>query len=264
MRRPRSTPSPIPTPSSSVVRVYFTEDEKEAMLERNLPLVRKVVDRMRIFLPGALDVNDLYSVGFHGLINAVQKYDPSQGASFAGFAAIHIRGAVRDELRRMDWTPRSVRDKAKRVREAVERVEQRHGRPGTEGEVAAELQMALDDYWSLLDEIRPVSFVPLDEDSSGEVGSEGLFHERIPDESQAGARELLERSELNRLIVEQINKMPELPRKVLAMYYFEELRLSEIAAVFGLTEGRISQIHTQSVISLRNFLKRLNNSVLCS
>ena len=264
MRRLRTTPAPIPTPNSSVVRAYFTEDEKEAMLERNLPLVRKVVDRMRIFLPNALDVNDLYSVGFHGLINAVQKYDPSQGTPFAAFAAIHIRGAVRDELRRMDWTPRSVRDKAKKVREAVERVEQRLGRPGTESEVAVELQMALEDYWALLDEIRPVSFVPLDDDSSGEVGGDGIFHERIPDESQVGAREVLERSELSRLIVEQINRMPELPRKVLAMYYFEELRLSEIAAVFGLTEGRISQIHTQSVLSLRSFLKRLNNSVLCS
>lgn len=264
MRRPRSTPSPIPTPNSSVVRAYFTEDEKEAMLERNLPLVRRVVDRMRIFLPSALDVNDLYSVGFHGLINAVQKYDPSQGTPFAGFATIHIRGAVRDELRRMDWTPRSIRDKARKVREALERVEQRLGRPGTEGEVAAELEIAIDDYWALLDEIRPVSFVPLDDDSSGEGGGEGLFHEKIPDESQTGARELLERNELHRLIVDQINKMPELPRKVLAMYYFEELRLSEIAAVFGLTEGRISQIHTQSVLSLRIFLKRLNNSLLCS
>lgn len=264
MRRPRSAPSPIPPTSASVVRAYFTEEEKEAMLERNLPVIKSVVDRMRIFLPSALDINDLYSVGFHGLINAVQKFDPTMGTVFAGFAALHIRGAVRDELRRMDWTPRSVRDKAKRVRDALDRLEQRIGRPAEEGEVALELDISLEDYWILLDEIRPVSFVPLDEGASGDGGVEGLFHERIADESQDCPRESLERREIHELVLEQISKMPELPKKVLAMYYFESMRLSEIAAVFQLTEGRISQIHTQAVLSLRNFVKRLNNPILCS
>jgi RNA polymerase sigma factor for flagellar operon FliA len=264
MRRPSSAPSPIPPTNATVVRAYFTEEEKEAMLERNLPVIRAVVDRMRIFLPAALDINDLYSVGFHGLINAVQKFDPTLGTVFAGFAALHIRGAVRDELRRMDWTPRSVRDKAKRVREALECLEQRLGRPAEEGEVARELAISLEEYWGLLDDVRPVSFVPLDEASSGEGSIEGLFHERVADESQDCPREALERKEIHELVLEQISKMPELPKKVLAMYYFENMRLSEIAAVYQLTEGRISQIHTQAVLSLRNFVKRLNNPILCS
>lgn len=234
------------------------------MLERNLPLIRSVVDRMRIFLPAALDIHDLYSVGFHGLINAIQKFDPTQGTVFAGFAALHIRGAVRDELRRMDWTPRSVREKAKRVREALDAVEQRLGRPGTETEVAAELKVPLEDYWALLDDIRPVSFVPLDEESSSDAGTDGLFHERVADASQTCPRGELERKEMHGLVLEQICQMPELPKKVLAMYYFENMRLSEIAEVFQLTEGRISQIHTQAVLSLRNFVKRLNNPILCS
>ena len=261
--RPQSGP-PVPPPSSSVVRAYITEEEKEAMLERNLGLVRSVVDRMRIFLPPALDIQDLYSVGFHGLVNAVNKFDPTQGTIFSGFAALHIRGAVRDELRRMDWTPRSVRDKAKKVRLALDDLEQRLGRAATELEVAGELNLSLEDYWGLLDEIRPVSFVPLDEELSGDGFLEGPVHERVADESSECPREELERAELHRLLVEQIGRMPELPRKVLAMYYFENMRLSEIAAVFQLTEGRISQIHTQSVLTLRNFLRRLNNPILCS
>ncbi len=234
------------------------------MLERNLGLVKSVVDRMRIFLPPALDIHDLYSVGFHGLVNAVHKFDPTQGTIFSSFAAFHIRGAVRDELRRMDWTPRSVRDKAKRVRVALDQLEQKFGRAASEAEVASELQMSLEDYWGLLDEIRPVSFVPLDEELSGEGDTEGHAHERIADETSECPREELERVELHRLLVDQIAKMPELPKKVLAMYYFENMRLSEIAVVFNLTEGRISQIHTQSVLSLRNFLRRLNNPILCS
>jgi RNA polymerase sigma factor for flagellar operon FliA len=157
-----------------------------------------------------------------------------------------------------------VRDKAKRVRLALEDLEQRLGRAASESEVAAELKISLEEYWGLLDEIRPVSFVPLDEELSGEGVMEGSVHERVADQTMECPREELERAELHRLLVEQIGKMPELPKKVLAMYYFENMRLSEIAAVFHLTEGRISQIHTQAVLNLRNFLRRLNNPILCS
>ena len=254
-----------PVNPSTVARAYQTEQDRAQVMEVNLPLVKAVVDRMRIFLPPSLDLEDLYSVGITGLMAAVRKFDPSQGTPFAAFAALHIRGSVRDELRRMDWTPRSIREKAKRLREAMEALEQRLGRPCLESEIAEELSISLESYWNLLEEIRPVSFVPLDEEfSSDEGGGESRFHDRIPDENQEGALQALERRELLELIVEQMKKMPELTRKVLAMYYFENMRLSEIAAVFQLTEGRISQIHTQAVLSLRNFLRRINNSNICS
>jgi RNA polymerase sigma factor for flagellar operon FliA len=258
-------PDSTPVNPSSVVRAYQTEDDRTHLLESNIPLVKAVVDRMRIFLPPSLDLEDLYSVGITGLMSAVRKFDPAQGTPFASFAALHIRGSVRDELRRMDWTPRSVREKAKKLREAMERVEQRVGRPSLESEVAEELGMTLEAYWGLLDEIRPVSFVPLDEELTNEEGgAESRFHDRIPDETLEGTVELLDRREMLQLVVEQMKKMPELTRKVLSMYYFENMRLAEIAAVFRLTEGRISQIHTQAVISLRNFVRRINNSNLCS
>jgi RNA polymerase sigma factor for flagellar operon FliA len=188
---------------------------------------------------------------------AVRKYDMAQSAAFPAFASIHIRGAVRDELRRMDWTPRSVREKAKLVREALEGLEQRLGRPALESEVASEMGLPLESYWDLLDQIRPVSFVPLDNAFSGEEGGENPLHEKVSDESQ-------EKREVLNLVAEQIKKMPDLPKKILAMYYFENMRLAEIALVFRLSEGRISQIHTQAVLSLRNFLKRINNLNICS
>jgi RNA polymerase sigma factor for flagellar operon FliA len=234
------------------------------LLEKNLALVKHVVDRMKIFLPSTLDMEDLYSVGVTGLMTAVRKYDGVQAAAFPAFASQHIRGAVRDELRRMDWTPRSVREKAKQVREALESVEQKLGRPATEVEVAGQMRIPLDAYWEILDQIRPVSFVPLDDAFSGEEGGESSLHDRISDDAQENARETLERREVQLLVLEQIKKMPELPKKVLAMYYFENMRLAEIAAVFRLSEGRISQIHTQAVLSLRSFVKRINNSNVCS
>ncbi len=258
------TPEPNVAPST-VVRAYQTDEDRANLLESNLSLVKAVVDRMRIFLPPSLDLEDLYSVGITGLMTAVRKFDPSNGTPFSAFAALHIRGSVRDELRRMDWTPRSIREKAKKLREAMEKIEQRLGRPCLEAEVAEELGMSIDSYCSLLDEIRPVSFVPLDDDLASDEGSESRFHERIADENQQDALQILERREIMQLIVQQMQKMPDLTRKVLAMYYFENLRLAEIAAVFQLTEGRISQIHTQAVLSLRNFVRRINNnSNLCS
>lgn len=250
---------------ATVVRTYQTDEDRTHLLESNLSLVKAVVDKMRIFLPPSLDLEDLYSVGITGLMAAVRKFDSAQGTPFAAFAALHIRGAVRDELRKMDWTPRSVREKAKKLREAMEVLEQRLGRPSLETEVAEELGITIEAYWSLLDEIRPVSFVPLDEELSGEDSTESRFHERIADDAQEDALRILERRELMQLVVQQMQKMPDLTRKILAMYYFENLRLSEIAAVFSLTEGRISQIHTQAVLSLRSFVRRINNnSNLCS
>jgi RNA polymerase sigma factor for flagellar operon FliA len=250
--------------SSQITKIYVSDEDRAALVEKFLPLVKSVVDRMKIFLPSTLDIEDLYSVGATGLMAAVRKYDMSQSAAFPAFASIHIRGAVRDELRRMDWTPRSVREKAKLVREALEGLEQRLGRPALESEVASEMGLPLESYWDLLDQIRPVSFVPLDNAFSGEEGGENPLHEKVSDESQENARESLEKREVLNLVAEQIKKMPDLPKKILAMYYFENMRLAEIALVFRLSEGRISQIHTQAVLSLRNFLKRINNLNICS
>ena len=116
----------------------------------------------------------------------------------------------------------------------------------------------------MLDEIRPVSFVPLDDETFGDEPSDARLHERIQDDAQEDALKILERREMIKLVTAQMQKMPDLTRKVLAMYYFENMRLSEIAAVFRLTEGRISQIHTQAVLSLRGFLNRINKPNLCS
>jgi RNA polymerase sigma factor for flagellar operon FliA len=258
------SPKPVANISAKIAKVYVSEEDRAALVEKFLPLVKTVVDRMKIFLPSTLDLEDLYNVGVTGLMTAVRKYDGVQAAAFPAFASMHIRGSVRDELRRMDWTPRSVREKAKLLREALEGLEQRLGRPALESEVASEMGLPLEAYWDLLDQIRPVSFVPLDEVFSGEEGGESRLHEKVSDDSQENARESLERREVLSLVVEQIKKMPDLPKKILAMYYFENMRLAEIALVFQLSEGRISQIHTQAVLSLRSFLKRLNNPNICS
>jgi RNA polymerase sigma factor for flagellar operon FliA len=246
----------LPSTAARAARAYQGDAPERLLVERHLPLVKHTVDRMRIFLPAVLDMDDLYSVGASGLIAAARKFDAAQEATFPAFAALHIRGAVYDELRRMDWMPRSARDRAKQVQEKLSELEQRLGRPATEDESCAELGVSAGDYAALLEEIRPATMMPLDGDASSDEMEPLALHEIIADDAQTPAGEELEKKELAAMLVEQIQKLPEVPKKVLALYYFENMRLSEIAAAFSLTEGRISQIHTQAVLSLRAWLTR--------
>ena len=252
----------LPAQAAQAIRAYHSEAHghseanESALIERNLSLVKTTVDRMRVYLPTALDLEDLYSVGFFGLAAAARKFDPAQGTPFIPYAILHIRGAVHDELRRMDWTPRTVRDKAKKFREALNHLEQQLGRPALEKEICAELAISMEQYDTLLEEIRPASFVPLDGEAFQENSDTISLHEIIADDTQTSGREQLEKKELLKLIVTQLQRLPDMPKKVLALYYIEGLRLAEIAAIFQVTEGRISQIHTQAVISLRAFIAR--------
>ena len=248
-----SAPSSHP---AQALRAYQSGVNEDTLIERHLPLVRTTVDRMRVFLPAVLDMDDLYSVGFNGLLSAARKFDPAHGVTFPSFATLHIRGAVHDELRRMDWTPRTIRDKAKRFNESLSGIEQRLGRPATEAEVCGEMGLTLDQYETLMGEIKPASFVPLDGEALSDESDDVSLHEIIADDTQKSGRDELEKKELVQLMIAQLQKLPDIPKKVLALYYFEGMRLSEIAAIFGVTEGRISQIHTQAVLSLRAFIRR--------
>jgi RNA polymerase sigma factor for flagellar operon FliA len=248
--------APAPHVAARAARAYQGEAPDRLLVERHLPLVKHTVDRMRIFLPAVLDQDDLYSVGATGLIAAARKFDAAQEATFPAFASMHIRGAVYDELRRMDWVPRSARDRAKQVNDKLSEIEQRLGRPATEAEACAELGVTASEYAELLEEIRPATMMPLDGDVFSNDTEQLALHEVIADDNQPAASETLDKKELVALLVEHIQKLPDVPKKVLALYYFENMRLAEIAAAFGLTEGRISQIHTQAVLSLRGWLKR--------
>lgn len=229
--------------------------EKE-LIERYLPLVRNVVDRIKINLPAHVDADDLYSVGITGLLAAVRRYDPGQNTTFSGYASTRIRGAILDELRRMDWCPRRARAKAKKIKESIIVVEQRVKRAATEEEIRAELGLSSKEYSKWMEEARPVCFVAIDQPSEGEDGAGASLHEVIADQSGIPVRDRLEQEELLELVARSIEALPEVPRKILAMYYHENMRLAEIAAVFGLTESRICQIHSQTVLALRATIQR--------
>ena len=239
---------------SAAWRAYGeSSHSEEDTLKSHMPLVRSVVDRIRASLPPHIDIEDLYYVGLLGLINALRRFDPSHGITFASYATSRIRGSVLDELRRMDWMSRSLRVKAKKLTDVITAFEQKVGRPATEAEIADELGISPEEYTSLLDEVRPISYVELDSLSGDDDDSS--LHDVIADESQPIASDVAMKQELIRLVSERIEKLPEIQRKILAMYYHENLRLAEIAQVFGLTESRICEIHTQAVLSLKSYIR---------
>lgn len=230
--------------------------QQAELFDTYMPLVRSIVARIKINLPPHIDDQDLHSVGITGLINALKKYDPEQKKSFGSYAAMRIRGAILDELRRMDWMPRNARTNFKKLRKTVDELEQRLGRPAKEEEIRKELGLNTKEYEQLMAEVRPISFLPLDNASnngSDDADSADLY-EVIPDDNVVPVTSKMEKDEVTRLVAERINQLPETPRKVLAMYYFQDMRLAEIAEVFGLTESRICQIHSQAIVSLRSYI----------
>lgn len=245
---------------ANAAKAYDTDKppvQREDLFETYLPLVRSIVARIKINLPPHIDEQDLHSVGITGLINALKKYDPEQKKSFGSYAAMRIRGAILDELRRMDWMPRNARTNFKKLRATIEELEQKLGRPAKEEEIRNELGLSPKEYEQLMAEVRPVSFLPLDNASSSNGGDDGEstdLYEVIPDDSIVPVTCKMEKDEVTRLVAERINQLPEVPRKVLAMYYFQDMRLAEIAEVFSLTESRICQIHSQAIISLRSYI----------
>lgn len=263
MKKATSAPAVEPSPAASAWRVYQgaangSLDEKE-LIERFLPLVRNVVDRIKLNLPPHVDADDLYSVGVTGLIAAVKKFDPEQGNTFAAYATTRIRGAILDELRRMDWCPRRARAKARKLKEAINEVEQRLGRAASEEEVRDHLGLSSKEYAKWLEESKPVCFVNIDSSTEHEESDGASLHELIADESDVSVRDRMEKEELMQIVSKRIEELPEVPKKILAMYYFENMRLAEIAAVFGLTESRICQIHAQTVLNLRAYIQRVRN-----
>ena len=248
--------------AASAWRVYQgtsgSLDEKD-LIERFLPLVRNVVDRIKLNLPPHVDADDLYSVGITGLIAAVKKYDPAQGHTFAAYATTRIRGSILDELRRMDWCPRRARAKARKLKEAIIEVEQRLGRAATEEEVRTHLGLSAKEYAKWMEEAKPVCFVNIDATTDHEDSDGASLHELIADESDVSVRDRMEKDELMKLVAQRIEELPDIPKKILSMYYFENMRLAEIATVFSLTESRICQIHAQTVLGLRAYIQRVRN-----
>ncbi|WP_409989059.1 RNA polymerase sigma factor FliA [Cellvibrio sp.] len=219
-----------------------------ARIEEFAPLVKRIAYHMMMRMPASVQVDDLIQAGMIGLIEAAQKYDSSKGASFETYAGIRIRGAIVDEMRRGDWAPRSVHRNSRRIAQAIKAVEARTGRDAQDAEVAAELGVDLPEYFSMLQDSN-CSRLYSYEETFGEEDS----NIDASDTSSAFASpfEGLQREGLKQALAAAIAQLPERERMVLALYYTEELNLKEIGLVLGVSESRVSQIHSQAAARLK-------------
>jgi RNA polymerase sigma factor FliA len=229
---------------------------ENSLVEEYLPLVKTVVGRLAMTLPSHVNGDDLYSAGLTGLLNAMRRFKPDNGTSFETYARVRIRGAVFDELRRLDWVPRSVHDKAKKIEKVMQAMIQRTGTVPSDSEMAKALGLSLHDYEELLEEIRPTTYVCLDAMQGSNDENGGSVYEVIADDSQNNPEERTALRELAQLVQKRLHQLPEVQRKVLGLYYFEDLRLREIAEAFGVTESRICQIHSQAITAIKSLLKK--------
>ncbi|ODS90622.1 MAG: RNA polymerase sigma factor FliA [Comamonas sp. SCN 65-56] len=231
--------------------------DRDALFHQHVPLVRRIAHHMIAKLPPNVELDDLIQVGLIGLNDALTRYEVTQGVQFETFATQRIRGAMLDELRENDWMSRSSRKSQKDIEQAVRRAEQKAGRCATESEIARELQMELADYQSLLGKVRGAQLVYLEDmghASDEDGGSDGFLDRNVADEG-ADPVTLLREQGIRSALVAAIKLLPEREQHIMGMYYEEDMNLKEIAAVLGVTESRVCQLHSQAVARLRNKMR---------
>ncbi|WP_448872765.1 FliA/WhiG family RNA polymerase sigma factor [Desulfobulbus propionicus] len=233
-------------------------DDRSQLIRENMPLVELVVQRMTPQVPSFMTKEDMISAAMVGLIDAANKFDPSKGVKFKTFAEYRVRGAIFDEMRKLDWFSRSMRDKQNLLTRTMLHLERRFGRSPEEDEMAQELSMSLDDYHDLLTEVSHLGCVSLHEtlDHSDEGRS---FLDNLEDIGGPMPSEILEQQEMTRVMAEILEELSPKERLVIALYYYEELTQKEIAEVLSVSEGRVSQLHSQALLKLR--VKLINSEL---
>lgn len=227
---------------------------RDDQLRQYTPLVRRLAHHMIAKLPPSVEIDDLIQVGMIGLTEAISRFEPTQGVQFETFASQRIRGAMIDELREGDWMSRGSRKSQKDIEQAVHRLQQKLHRPPLESEIAQELGLPLADYQHLLAKVRGTQLVYL-EDISGHGDDEDSFLDRHAGESDSEPSAVLQDQRMRMALVAAIKLLPEREQQIMSMYYEHDMNLKEIAAVLGVTESRICQLHSQSIARLRTRLR---------
>ena len=238
--------------------IEITAENREEVIIRYSPMIKYVANRIAMRLPPHIEVDDLISVGVLGLMDAISKYDSSRGAKFKTYAEFRVRGAILDELRAMDWVPRSIRQKASSVDKVVQSLQVKLSRSPEDEEVAKEMGVSLEQFHATLNETKSIPVFSLDDlGIAKDSGEQQSLLDCLAGKADADPQTQIRLIELKEIIAKAIDTLPEKERLMVSLYYYEELTMKEIGAVLEITESRVSQIHSKAVYRLRTKLKAI-------
>jgi RNA polymerase sigma factor FliA len=234
---------------------------KDEIIIEYAPLIKYIAQKIASRLPSNIELDDLISCGVIGLMDAIEKFDPSRDNKFKTYAEFRVRGAILDELRAQDWVPRSVREKAKMVERAYSKLESAMGRPATEDEMCKELNCSQEEFHDLLNKSKSVSLLNIDDSNTFGRGDKKLMAGLTETGRNSNPLAAVTYKNARDKIKEAIGTLPEKQRLVLSLYYYEDLNLKEIGQVLDVTESRVSQLHTQAILKLKSKLRTMFDSV---
>lgn len=222
---------------------------RETLILEYAPLVKLVAGRLSMYLGYNVEYDDLVSYGIFGLIDAIDKFDSMKAVKFETYASLRIRGAILDQIRKMDWIPRTIRQKQKKIDAAIKEIESTTGRAATDEEIASSLGITDDEYLTWQSQMKITGVVSLNEfmESGSEVPTEQAAHHRFD-----GPEEVIEKEELKKMLQQALELLTEKEKKVILLYYYEDLTLKEISNVLEVSESRISQLHTRALQKMKS------------
>ncbi|MDR3284714.1 MAG: RNA polymerase sigma factor WhiG [Treponema sp.] len=236
---------------------------RDAFIRQYMPLVKYVAGKVATGLPGTIEFDDLVGYGQFGLLDAISKFDPERNIKFKTYAVTRIRGAIFDELRQLDWVPRSVRQKSRELEDTIGELEATLGRPATDGEIAKTMGLSEEEFLQTVMKVSGTSVISLNEVWYAGDDSEHIsIMDSIESPSSLNPDVIVEREEVRRVIAEAINELPEKEKMVLVLYYHEDLTFKEIGQVLNVSESRISQLHTKANLRLKAKLTNVRKGIL--
>lgn len=234
---------------------------KDALIMKYASFVKYVAGRIAVNLPSNVEFDDLVSYGILGLIDAIDKYDPERKVKFKTYAKTRIRGAIFDELRVLDWTPRSIRQKARKLEKAYAKLEGKLGRDATDEEIAEYLKIDISELHKLFDETKKSLLLSLDEIFYDDEEGSSRF-DFVENQKSDNPQAKIEEAEAKQILADAISKLSERERMVITLYYYEDLTSKEIGKILGVSDSRVSQLHTKAILRLRGRLARLRDSLV--
>ena len=239
-------------------RAAIAAQKREELILEHISLIKYHAYRIATQLPPNIEINDLINAGVLGLMDAIEKFEPSRGVKFKTYAELRIRGAMIDSLRELDWAPRSLRKKSKELSKASQKLQQELGREVSDQEICVEMGIELDELYKLTDQLTGLS-VGSFYDASRKYGEDDSDTESLinyyPDDLEQGPTFVFEEEELKKILADAVDGLSRKERLVVSLYYFEELTMKEIGAVLRVNESRVSQLHTKAMLRLRLKLK---------